>query len=155
MPSKGQYQEWWLIRTNGKRTVWISYKGDSPGVYPFDEIPPAELCFKKFSHSSEILFFSFFFISTCLMVFMLSIFPNTCSFLLFHAFWFFLDIFLLLFVFFHFSLLAWYIFLYQIPFLYLDCIFLLFVLVFFHVIYPFSLSVLVITIFYSRIVLLL
>ena len=46
------------------------------------------------------------------------------------AFWFFLDLavlFLPSFVFFRFSLWEWYIFLCQIPFLYLDCIFLLFV----------------------------
>ena len=49
------------------------------------------------------------------------------SFLLFSCSDFLLILFLPLFVFFHFSLLAWHIFLCQIPFLYPDCIFLLFV----------------------------
>ena len=39
----------------------VSYKMDSQGVYSFDEIPAAEPCFEKFSRSSEIHFFSFFF----------------------------------------------------------------------------------------------
>ena len=39
----------------------VSYKKDSPSVYPFDEVPVVELGFEKFSRSSEILFLKFFF----------------------------------------------------------------------------------------------
>ena len=47
----------------------IYFKGDRSGVYLFHVIPAAELDFKKFSRSSEILFFYFlYFISICLIV---------------------------------------------------------------------------------------
>ena len=36
-------------------------QGDSPGDYPFDEIPVLSLVFEKFSSSSEIHFLIFFF----------------------------------------------------------------------------------------------
>ena len=58
----------------------------------------------------------------------LQIFPSTCHFSFLQGLWFFFDLavlFLLLFIFFHFSFIAWHIFPCQIPFLYLDCIFLL------------------------------
>ena len=38
----------------------VSYKGNSPGVYLFDEIPAGELGFDKFSHSSKIPFIYIF-----------------------------------------------------------------------------------------------
>ena len=71
-----------------------------------------------------------FFLSSLLVEWcLLSIFPSTCNFPFRQMLWFFLDLsvlFLPIFVFFHFSLWAWYIFLYQILFLCPSSIFLLF-----------------------------
>ena len=36
--------------------------GDSPGIYPFDEISAVELGFKRFSPLSEIVFIKYFFL---------------------------------------------------------------------------------------------
>ena len=88
----------------------VSYKGDSPGVYPFDKLPSAELGFEKFSRSSEVLFSYFFFhfpvfdgvrfqFSQVLVIFLFSKRSD---------FYFDLVVLLIpLFTFFRFSLLAW------------------------------------------------
>ena len=48
----------------------VSYEGNSQGIYPFDEIPTVEICFRKISYTSKKLFFNFFsFFSTCLSVY--------------------------------------------------------------------------------------
>ena len=99
------------------------YKKDCPVVDSFNINSTAELGFKKFSHSFEVLYSYFFihFCSACVMMPVSNI-PR-------YVFWCFLNLvilILLLFLFSHFSLSAWYIFQCQIPFLYSDCIFLLF-----------------------------
>ena len=45
----------------------VFYEEDSPCVYSIDGISAAELGLKKFSRWSEILFFIFYFISSCLI----------------------------------------------------------------------------------------
>ena len=45
----------------------ISYKGDCPGVYPFDEISAVELGLEKFSHSYKA-FFSNLLFHLCLFI---------------------------------------------------------------------------------------
>ena len=108
----------------------VSYEGNSLGIYLFDKVPAIEFCLEQFSGSSEILFLFFYFISACLMVSASNI-PSICRFHFLLIFWWLLDLVVRLLpscVICHFSLLAWRIFLSQIPFLYLDCIFSLFVL---------------------------
>ena len=58
----------WVLYLSILKMVPSILLGDSPGIYPFDEISAAEIGFEKFSRSSETLFFRFSFISTCLMV---------------------------------------------------------------------------------------
>ena len=61
-----------------QETSWVSYKEDSPGDYPFDEIPVAEFVFKKFSCLFVIL--SIIFPSPHVRWYLLTIFPSTWSF---------------------------------------------------------------------------
>ena len=110
------HQEWFQI----------SNKEYCPGVYFFDEIVATEIGFQMFSHSFLVIF------SFILLVWwhQLPMFPSISNFSFLQEFLFFLTLavlFLMLFVFFHFSSWTLHIFLYQIPFLYPSSIFLLFV----------------------------
>ena len=83
----------------------ISSKEDCPSVYPFDEIPVAELGCKKFSHLSAIFFFSFFLSSPLVWWCLLLIFQSICKFPFLQVFWFFLKLTILFFPLFVFLLL--------------------------------------------------
>ena len=95
-----QFQEWFCV----------SYKGNSrKGFFFFLESSTAELCFEKFSCSFEALFFFFIYVWWCLLL----IFPSTWNFPSLQTSWLFPDstvLFLLLFLFSHFSLWVLHIF---------------------------------------------
>ena len=55
---------------NFKEWSRVSYNGGYPGIYPFDEISAAELCFEQFSRSPEVLF--------SYLVFHLHLFDDVC-----------------------------------------------------------------------------
>ena len=58
----------WILPLSVLRMVLRILLRGCPGVYRFDEILAAELDFEKCSRSSEIVFWIFSFVSTCLMV---------------------------------------------------------------------------------------
>ena len=98
---------------------------------PLMKFLPRSLVSETFLDLLRYLFL-FFILSPLVCYCQLRIFPSTCNFPFLQASCFFLILAVLilsLFVFFHFSLLSWHIFLCWIPFLHLDCIFLFFVLV--------------------------
>ena len=86
------------------------YPWGRPGVYPLDSIFAEELGFEKLSRSFEVLFSNFFLSSLLIWWCQHPIFLSICSFPFLQTFWFFPDLlvlFLLLFVFSHFSLWTW------------------------------------------------
>ena len=82
-------------------------KREYTGVYHFDMIPAVELCFEMFSRSSEV-HFPFFFPSYPFDGARFQYSQELEIFLFFQVFWFFLNLTVLLLVFFHYSLWVWY-----------------------------------------------
>ena len=59
---------------------WVSYKEESPSVYPLDKTPATKFCFEEISRTFEIIFFISFMSSPFVYWCPLSIFRGICRF---------------------------------------------------------------------------